>query len=157
MSAGNMFDADAGIEEAMAALGREREKLGKLGDLWKEGGTTVRAKDHSLSMTFDGRGELTELVFNEAKYRTLAPAQLASVVVETLQRGKAEVMAKMSEVMGTSSASGLNLQEIAAGKVDPQEILNTLIGPLLAGIEELGGAAPGRGNAGRGGERDLNG
>jgi hypothetical protein len=131
-----LFDGDAGVEEAMAALQREREKLGKLSELWRDGRTTVRAKDQSLSMTFDGRGELVELVFNEGKYRSLAPAQLASVVVETLQRGKAESMAKVAEVMGTGTggASGLDYGAVASGKADPQELLESLIGPMLEGV-----------------------
>ncbi|WP_410586386.1 YbaB/EbfC family DNA-binding protein [Amycolatopsis sp. lyj-23] len=128
------FEDDAGVGEALAALDREREKLGRLGVLWREGRTTVRAKDQSLSMTFDGRGELVELVFNESKYRKLAPAQLASVVVETLQRGKAESMAKMSEVMGTGGVSGLDYGAVASGAADPQELLESLIGPMLEGV-----------------------
>ncbi|MFC9254307.1 YbaB/EbfC family nucleoid-associated protein [Amycolatopsis thailandensis] len=123
----------------MAALERERKKVGKLSELWNEGGMTVRAKDNSLSMTFDGRGELTELVFNESKYRSLAPAQLANVILETLQRGKAESMAKMSELMGTGSVSGLDLGEVAAGKIDPQQMIEALISPLLGAAEGLGG------------------
>ncbi|WIX98209.1 YbaB/EbfC family DNA-binding protein [Amycolatopsis mongoliensis] len=129
-----MFDGDAGVEEALATLERERAKIGKLSELWREGRTTVRAKDQSLSMTFDGRGEVVDLVFNESKYRLLAPAQLANVVVETLQRGKAECMAKMSEVMGAGSASGIDYGEVASGKVDPQQVLESLIGPMLGSV-----------------------
>ncbi|MEV7043713.1 YbaB/EbfC family DNA-binding protein [Amycolatopsis sp. NPDC051061] len=128
-----VFDGDGGVEEALAALERERQKIGKLSEMWREGRTTIRAKDQSLSMTFDGRGELIELVFNESKYRSLAPAQLANVVLETLRRGKAECMAKMSEVMGTGG-SGIDYGEVAAGKADPQQVLESLIGPMLGSV-----------------------
>jgi hypothetical protein len=128
-----LFDG-GGVEEAMAALEREREKLGKLSELWRDARTTVRAKDQSLSMTFDGRGELVELVFNEGKYRSLAPAQLASVVVETLQRGKAESLAKVAELMGTSGPSGLDYGAVASGKADPQSLLESLISPMLDSV-----------------------
>ncbi|KFU75673.1 hypothetical protein BB31_40375 [Amycolatopsis lurida NRRL 2430] len=128
-----MFGGDAGVGEALANLQREREKIGKLSELWRDGRVTVRAKDQSLSMTFDGRGELVELLFNESKYRLLAPAQLAKTVVDTLQRGKAECMAKMSEVMGTS-ASGIDYGAAAAGKLDPQEMIESLIGPMLGSV-----------------------
>ncbi|QKV74010.1 YbaB/EbfC family DNA-binding protein [Amycolatopsis sp. Hca4] len=128
-----LFDG-GGVEEAMAALQREREKLDKLSALWRDGRTTVRAKDQSLSMTFDGRGELVEMAFNEGKYRSLAPAQLASVVVETLQRGKAESMAKVAELMGTGSTSGLDYGAVASGKADPRELLDSLISPMLDSV-----------------------
>lgn len=129
-----MFDGDGGVEEALATLEREREKIGRLSELWREGRTTIRAKDHSLSMTFDGRGELVDLTFNESKYRQLAPAQLANAVVETLQRGKAECMAKMSEVMGSGGLSGIDYGEVASGKADPQQVLESLIGPMLGSV-----------------------
>ncbi|MEV7043869.1 YbaB/EbfC family DNA-binding protein [Amycolatopsis sp. NPDC051061] len=129
-----LFDDGAGVDEAMAALQREREKLGKLSALWREGRTTVRTKDQSLSMTFDGRGELVEQAFNESRYRSLAPAQLASVVMETLQRGKAESLAKAAEVMGTNSASGLDYGAVASGKAAPQELLESLISPMLGSV-----------------------
>ncbi|WP_370942212.1 YbaB/EbfC family nucleoid-associated protein [Amycolatopsis sp. cg5] len=135
------FAGDAGVEEALAALNREQEKLGKLTELWRDGRTTVRAKDQSLSVTVDGRGELVELVFNEAKYRLLPPAQLASVVLETVQRAKAEAMTKMSELMGTSSVSGIDYGDVAAGKMDPQELMDSLISPMLkeVGVERREG------------------
>ncbi|WP_410604722.1 YbaB/EbfC family DNA-binding protein [Amycolatopsis sp. lyj-90] len=139
MSSGVPFDPDAGVEEAMTALAREREKLAKLGKLWRDGGLTVRAKDNSLSMKFDGHGEVSELVFNEAKYRSLAPAKLASNIIETLQRGKAESMAKMSDLMGNSTIGGVDLGAAAAGKVDPEEMLEALLSPLMGMVEGMGG------------------
>ncbi|MFC3449358.1 YbaB/EbfC family nucleoid-associated protein [Amycolatopsis speibonae] len=148
MPAENRFDLDMGIEEALAALERQREKIGKLGEHWRDTRTTVRAKDQSLSMTFNGRGEIDELVFNEAKYRKLAPAQLAKAIVETLHSGRAESVAKTSELMGTGSVSGIDFQELASGKVDPMELLESLISPMLkqfGGLEEISsGLAKGR-------------
>ncbi|MFD2419616.1 YbaB/EbfC family nucleoid-associated protein [Amycolatopsis pigmentata] len=128
-------ELDKGIEEAMANLEREREKLGKLGELWQEERTTVRAKDQSLEMTFDGRGEPVELVFNPSKYRTLAPAQLADVILETFRRGRARSVEKMSATMGETSRTGLNIGDVASGKVDPREMLDALIAPMLGGLD----------------------
>ncbi|MEA2687133.1 MAG: hypothetical protein QOE93_2328 [Actinomycetota bacterium] len=142
------FDLDKGLEEAMAKLDVERRKIGELGKVWEEGRTTVRAKDQSLSMTFDGRGELVELVFNASKYRTLAPAQLASTIVETLQRGRSESMEKMNNVMGAPDIPGMDIAGLVSGKVDPLEMLNAMIGPILGGFDGLGGG-PAAGKANR--------
>ncbi|WP_424186975.1 YbaB/EbfC family DNA-binding protein [Actinokineospora sp. G85] len=121
-------------DEAMADLDRERAKLGQLGELWSAH-TTVHAKDRSLSMTVDGRGELLELAFTGAKYKSMPPVQLAHVIVETLGRAKAESMAKVSEAMGGSSVPGLDIDGIASGKVDPMEMINSLLGPMLGDLE----------------------
>ncbi|UMP06959.1 YbaB/EbfC family DNA-binding protein [Amycolatopsis sp. EV170708-02-1] len=152
------FDLDKGLDEAMATLDAERRKLAELGKVWEEGRTTVRAKDKSFEMTFDGRGELIEMVFNQSKYRTLAPAQLAAAIVETLQRGKAETMAKMTEVMGTGAGTlpGIDIDAIASGKIDPMEMLNSLIGPMFDGIGGVDGFGSGteKGRSDGGGRKD---
>ncbi|SDY07115.1 hypothetical protein SAMN05421504_104412 [Amycolatopsis xylanica] len=130
-----VFDLDRMAADALATMEDERRKLGELGKLWKEERTTVRAKDQSLAMTFDGRGELVDLVFNGDRYRGLAPAQLASVLVETLQRGRAQSMEKMTELMGMTAVPGLDLAGLATGKVDPQEMVDALLAPMLEGID----------------------
>jgi hypothetical protein len=130
---------DQGVEQALADLEREKRKLRDVGKIWDEASTTVRSKDNSFSMTFDGRGELTDLTFSGNKYRTLPPAQLAHLIVETLQQGRAEAVAKVQEVMGTDSSSGIDFAGIVGGKVDPMEAVNSLLGPMLAGI---GGLTP---------------
>jgi hypothetical protein len=125
-------------EQAWATFEAEARKLGELGRLWEEASTVVRAKDQSLEMTFDGRGELVDLVFNGSKYRKLAPAQLAQVIIETLQMGRAQAQDKMAELMGTPDIPGLDLNGLATGKVKPDEMLNSLIGPIFGGLDSFG-------------------
>jgi len=146
------FDLDKGLEDAMARLDVERRKISELGKIWADGRTAVRARDQSFEMTFDGRGDLIELVFNTAKYRTLAPAQLAAAIVETLQRGRAESMEKQAEVMGTDGAPGIDIAGLTSGRVDPLEMLNSLIGPMLAGFDGIDGI----GDTGGGAEGNSN-
>lgn len=124
-------EADRMVDEAMSALDTERRKLAELGRVWEEQ-TTVRAKDNSLTMTFDGRGELVDVAFRGEKYRTLAPAQLAATILETVHRGRTEAVARMTEVMGGAPEDGL------ATGFDPVAMVDELIGPMLKGFDELG-------------------
>ncbi|WP_156753226.1 YbaB/EbfC family DNA-binding protein [Actinokineospora pegani] len=133
-------------DDAMADLDRERARLGQLGELWSAH-TTVHAKDRSLSMTVDGRGELLEMAFTGTKHKTMPPAQLAHVIVETLARAKAESAAKVSAAMGESSVPGIDIDGIASGRVDPMEMVNSLLGPLLG---DLGVGARAEGGTSRG-------
>jgi hypothetical protein len=126
--------ADRMVDEAMSVLDRERGKLAELGKIWGEE-TTVRAKDQSLTMTFDGRGELLDLAFHGTKFRTMAPAQLAHTIMETLQRGRAESMARINEVMGVDA--GFDIAGLASGKVDPLEMVNELIAPMMRGFDGI--------------------
>ena len=127
---------DQAIEAAMADLEREKRKLQEVGKVWDEATTTVRAKDNSFAMTFDGRGELSDLTFNGNKYRTLPPAQLAHLILETLRQGRVQAMEKVQKVMG-DGRPGLDYASMLNGKADPMEILNSLIGPMLEGVDGL--------------------
>ncbi|GAA4531756.1 YbaB/EbfC family nucleoid-associated protein [Amycolatopsis samaneae] len=132
------MDTDQAVDQAWAKLEEEKEKLAELGKHWDEASTTIRAKDQSLEMTFDGRGELTELTFNPSKYREMPPAQLASVIIETLRKGRAESQQKMSELMGTPAIPGLDLDGLISGKVRPDEMINSMMGPMLETLSGFG-------------------
>lgn len=132
------MDPSLAVDKAWATLEKEKQKLAELGDHWDEASTTVRAKDQSLEMKFDGRGELTELTFNTSKYREMAPAQLASVIVETLRKGREESQQKISDLMGNAGIPGLDLEGLTSGKVRPDEMINSLMGPMLETLSGFG-------------------
>jgi DNA-binding protein YbaB len=138
----NSADPERAMASAMAMFEDESRKLAELGRHWDEASTTVRAKDHSLEMTFDGRGELVDLVFNSSKYRAMPPAQLASVIIETLRAGREQAQQKMNELMGVPDIPGLDLQGLASGKVRPDEMINSLIGPMFDTLNDFGVDSP---------------
>jgi hypothetical protein len=120
-----------GTDDPMARLNEERRRLDELGRVWTEETTTVRAKDNTFSMTFDGRGELTEVTFHGSKYRTISATELGHRIVETLKQGKQASLEKMIATMNPESYQGLDLMGIATGKVDPRKALDAVIAPLL--------------------------
>jgi DNA-binding protein YbaB len=138
----NSVDPSHAMESAMAMFENESRKLADLGKHWDEASTTVRAKDHSLEMTFDGRGELVDLVFNSSKYRAMPPAQLAKVIIDTLRTGREQAQQKMNELMGVPDIPGLDLQGLANGRVRPDEMINSLIGPMFDTLNDFGVDAP---------------
>jgi DNA-binding protein YbaB len=138
MATWDSADPKQAAENAMAMLENESRKLAELGRHWEEASTTVRAKDHSLEMTFDGRGELVDLVFNSSKYRAMPPAQLAQVIIETLRAGRVAAQQKMTELMGVPDIPGLDLEGLATGQVRPEELLSSLMGPMFDTLNEFG-------------------
>ena len=129
---GGTVDPTGGLEDARRRLADEQRRLDDLSKVWQEATTTVRAKDNTFTMTFNGRGELTDLAFQGTKYRTLAPAELAHRIVESLQQGKMESIEKMAATMGPG-VPGLDVVGIASGKVDPRQAIKAMIKPLLQG------------------------
>ena len=128
------FYHSARFEDPTDALEREKRRLGEVGELWKTETTTLRAKDQSFSVTFDGRGDLTNIVFNGTRYRTMAPAEFASLLVSTLQAGRLKSLEKVAAVM-SESMPGVDFLGLATGQVEPREVLDSMIGPLLEDLE----------------------
>lgn len=130
----------AATEAAMRAFEREQRKLVELHQKMEESTTEVRSKDRSLSMTFDGRGDLIGVKFQGNKFRSMAPAELAHVIVETVQAGRAQFLESMRESMsdgGTvNTVGGVDFSELLSGKADPTKILGSLL-PSMFG--EAGG------------------
>jgi hypothetical protein len=123
-----------GTGDPMARLDEERRRLDDLGRVWRDEKTTVRAKDNTFSMTFDGRGDLTDVSFHGTKYRTVAPSELGHRIVETLRQGRMESLEKMAATMDPNGVPGLDIVGIATGKVDPRKAIDALLAPLLEGI-----------------------
>jgi DNA-binding protein YbaB len=132
----NFSSLDQANEAALAALENEQRKLGDLTKVIDEETVTVRSKDRSVSMTFDGRGEVTGITFNGTKYRTMAPPELAHVLIETIRAGREQCVQKLASVMG-QPLPGIDFTELASGKVRPDEIFEKLLSPFLG--DDLGG------------------
>lgn len=122
-------------DDAMRLLAAEKTKFDEISRVWREESTTVTTRDKSLSMTFDGRGELVDLTFNGSKYRSMPPAQLASLIMETLRRGRAESLEKLLEVAPVPELPGLDFTGIVNGTADPKDVVDKLIEPMLDGLE----------------------
>jgi hypothetical protein len=137
MAARDTDDFFNGTEDPMAVFEEERRKLDDVGKVWDEESSTVRAKDNTFTMTFDGRGEISELTFHGNRYRTLAPAELATRIIEAVKQGRLQSIEKMAEKAG--SIPGLDVVGIATGKVDPRQAIDALMKPFMEGLEGLGG------------------
>ncbi|EWM19092.1 YbaB/EbfC family nucleoid-associated protein [Kutzneria sp. 744] len=136
-NAANFRSLDEASEAALAALEREQRKLADVTRVIDEETVTVRAKDRSLSITLDGRGEVTNIAFNGTKYRAMAPAELAHLLVETIRAGRAQCVQKMTAAMGQPALPDIDFAELASGNLNPMEVFDKLITPFLG--EDFGG------------------
>lgn len=124
-------DLEAANEDAMASFERERRRLADVTKKLSEEITEVRSKDRSLTVEFDGRGEITAINFQGTKYRTMPPAELSHVLLETIRVGRAQCVEKLTEVMGKDLLPGVDFAEFAQGRIKPDEILDKVVGPFL--------------------------
>jgi YbaB/EbfC DNA-binding family protein len=118
-------------EAALSSLDRERQKLTEVTNMIDEESTTVRSKDRSVSMDFDGRGEITAITFHGTKYRTMAPAELSHLLLETIRAGRAQCLQKVADAMGEDFMPGISFADLATGKMDAEDIFQKLVSPFL--------------------------
>ena len=125
----------AANEAAMASLEKERAKISEITRQMKENVTTVRAKDRSFVATFDGRGELTSINFKGNKFRTMAPAELSHLLVETIRQGRGMCLQKLSDVAGEDLLPGASFAELMSGDLSVEEVFEKVISPFMNDVD----------------------
>jgi DNA-binding protein YbaB len=117
-----------------AALGEyevQVRALREFHDNLAQASTVVHSKDRMLTMTFTGQGELEKLTINNNGYRTMAPNELAATITETLAAGRAQALEKLGGMFGGQSLPGVSFGDLAAGRSDPNQVLEAILGPAL--------------------------
>jgi hypothetical protein len=91
------------LEAAFADLRAQRDKIVEFDAAMKTRRTVVTSKNRMVSATVDCRGKLVELSLKGNRYRSMAPAELAALVVETVataqDKALKEALAAAAELM----------------------------------------------------------
>lgn len=112
------------IEQAYAELERRRAELEDVQETLRDAQTTVLSKNRALQATVDSRGALTGLKFLTTGFRTMAGAELAQLIVDTVEEARAAAMATTVERFRAILPASLPLQDMLAGTVDLDRILS---------------------------------
>jgi len=121
------------LDEALAGLAEERRRLDELHEKIATSSTVVHSKDRVLSVTVDGRGELSKIAFDGTRYRRLAPAELAKLITDTVAAARREAIGKISGMAG-DIVPGVSFEDVAMGKLDVRTMVDSFLG---AAIESL--------------------
>jgi len=104
------------FEEALNELRRSQERLRSIRKDMQSKATKVTSKDGMITVTLDGKSEVTSISFNTVKFRRMAPAELGAVLVETINRARNEGRAKAVDAYRSMFPSGMDIEGIMAGK-----------------------------------------
>ncbi|MFY1635512.1 YbaB/EbfC family nucleoid-associated protein [Solwaraspora sp. WMMB335] len=129
--------ASGQLEAMFALLAEEQRKLAEFQRKMNEASTTVESANKTLSATFDGRGELIRFTVNNTKYRTMAPNELAEMLLDVIRRGRSQAFGKIDTMAGGDVLPGVRFGDLAAGKVD----LNDVVSGLMTSAIDLPGIA----------------
>jgi hypothetical protein len=137
------------INDMLADIQKQRDEMIRLHREIPEISGTARSKRRQVSATVDARGEIVELKFHGTGYRSLAPAELAEIIVQTIRDARTEAHTKMRELIGETMPGGLDIADLLEGGelgwpdlLDPPKQLLDLLPPPPgprppAGMEHL--------------------
>ena len=108
------------LDEAIAELRREQERLKSARASLQEVKRKVTSKDGMITVTLDGRGEISAIAFNTQKFRRMAPAELGAALVEVIGRARSEAREQVMNAYRSfiPQGLGLGLDDLVAGKGD---------------------------------------
>lgn len=94
---------------------------------------TATAKDHLLSVTADARGRVTGIKFHSTRYRSMAAAELAKALLETVQRAQEDAFEAAQRTMAPHMPEGLDLKAAAAGRSSLDDVIAAFTRGALPG------------------------
>jgi DNA-binding protein YbaB len=112
------------FEEAVNELRRSQERLQSLRGELQSKATKVTSKDGMVTVTLDGKSEVTSISFNSAKFRRMAPAELGAVLVETISRARGEGRSRVIDAYKSMFPKGMDIDAIMNGKFNANKIFD---------------------------------
>jgi len=125
---------DSAINEMVADLRRQFENLARLQEGAQQISGSATSPRHQLTATVDSRGALTGIKFHGNAYRTMAPEELATLIVDTVRAAQRDARRLTFEYVGDIGVSESVFDELADGTIDWRNAFGdmfTLPQPLL--------------------------
>jgi DNA-binding protein YbaB len=115
------------IQQRLVELRERRQVMARIQQELAETQTTVASKNHAISVTVDSRGELADIRFRTNSYRTMAPAELAQLLMDTVKAARTEARAAVAEAFAPLLPAGTPLLDMMNGTVDFEAMMRDTI------------------------------
>jgi DNA-binding protein YbaB len=139
LTSGFSRDGLPDLGSAIDVFEQEQAKLADFQRKLAETTTVVDSRNRVMTVTLDGNGELTDIKFNTSAYRSMPPAELGSLILETVQKARMQSLQTMQELMGGPVIPGMELNELASGQADLAGVLGKVMEPSLNLVREASG------------------
>ncbi len=106
------------LAELLEQYQQARTDLQTVQDRVRAATATVKSSKGMVTVTVGPQGDITELTFNTRGYRTMAPAELSTVLTETIAKARAEVAEQMRGAITPFLPAGASFDDLTQGKVD---------------------------------------
>lgn len=136
------------FEQAMAEFEAKKAAIASFQQDMATAETTVTSKNRAVSATVDGRGEVSALKFVTNSYRTMAPAELANLLVETIRAAQTQAREKTYGMVEGLLPGRLPLRDALSGSVDFEKAMSQLT-RVFRETEQRDADQPGTNGGGR--------
>lgn len=118
------------LQEQVAAATDElleyQKKLRALQQDMSQTNVSKRSKDRTLTVEIGVGNVLREIKFHGTTYRTMAPAELSTVLIETINAAQQELGDKIRDQLKPYEGFGARLRESIAGGTELEDALKSV-------------------------------
>jgi DNA-binding protein YbaB len=122
---GALTEALAGYEQRRARLRDAQRELGAVT-------ATATAPRRVVKITVGRGGAVTEVKFPTSVYKNMTPAELATVVMQTIEQARSQVLDRAAELLKPTLPPGIDARKLVAGETDLDSLVDARTNPLDA-------------------------
>ncbi|WP_030737818.1 YbaB/EbfC family nucleoid-associated protein [Streptomyces sp. NRRL S-31] len=116
---------DDQLEELRAGYQAQLAQIGELQSRMREVTGTATAKAQAMKVTVGPQGELLSVEFPTGAYRSMAPKELADLIVKTVQEARGKATAAVAEVMAPHLPQGFDTTGLLNGSADVTQLMGS--------------------------------
>lgn len=106
------------LREAAEELRQQQARIKSIRGELQDVTFKATSKDKMVTVTIDTTGEVTTIAFNTAKFRRMAPAELGSILADTIRQARTESRDRVVEAYRSLLPRGMDQMSAFAGKGD---------------------------------------
>jgi DNA-binding protein YbaB len=114
---------DKQIEQLAEEYQRNRAAALDFQTRLQEISATATSPKGLVTVVVGGQGELRSVVFHSRAYRAMAPAELAQVILETVDRARDGALRELFQAMPAGEMAGLRYEDVLNGRADVTALL----------------------------------
>jgi hypothetical protein len=82
-----------------------------------------------VTATVGPHGEVIGLAFPTSAYKRMAPAELATVIIKTIQEAREKSLSQSADLLRPMLPKGFSAEDMLSGKADVQAMLSRVTSP----------------------------
>jgi len=121
----------AGLEQIMNEFAESKKTITDLHRSTVAETVTATSKNRAISVTVDGRGEVVGMKFHNRAYRTMAPAQLAALLIETISEARHAHQEAVGQALAAILPASVPVMDLLRSDFDAERMMEDGVAAVL--------------------------